>query len=147
MSVTVRRVDHPSLLSLEIDELTDSKTAKAAEGVSHSALHLKANVKSSTVDGVHRREISAKLLRSRGSTDSLSWLDEELEMLLKVSRDGRDMKSSEILHHGARDNNLSSNIPAVSRFPDMILALMNYAQCFAVENWPRPQGRLPGGPG
>jgi len=117
MSATFRRVDNPSLPSLDIDALTDLKTFKAADGVSRSASYLKANVKSITVDGVHRRESLAKLLRSRGRTESLSWRDEELEMLLKVRRDGQDMKSSEILHHRARENTLASNFRAMSGSP------------------------------
>jgi len=140
MSVTVRREDNQSLPSLDVGALTNAKTVKAAGGVSHTALYLKEDLKSITVDGVHRRESLAKLMRSRSTNDSLSWLDEELEMMLKVRKDGQDMKSSEILHHGARDNNLASNVRAMTEFPDMVYALKNYALCprtYALWTWPR----------
>jgi len=63
--------------------------------------------------------------------------------MLKVRKDGQDMKSSEILHHGARDNNLASNVRAMTEFPDMVYALKNYALCFAGENRLTPKDIRP----
>jgi len=51
--------------------------------------------------------------------------------------------SSEILHHGARDNNLASNVRVMADFPDMVHALKNYARCFAEENGLAPKDVRP----
>jgi len=77
MSVTVRREDNQSLPSLDVGALTNTKTVKAAGGVSHTALYLKEDLKSITVDGVHRRESLAKLMRSRSTTQGRAGHEEQ----------------------------------------------------------------------